>query len=169
MIVTAPIRVSLSLIESFLSEKSDWISRQIDFLKKFPKSKISPAEEKKLFKLHKARAKVRAEEMTVANCARYGFLYNKISIRNSRSRWGSCSSKGTLSFNYKIVFLPERLANYLVTHEICHLKEHNHGKRFWALVAETIPDYALRRRELREFSQYNPNATNPNSNATNSE
>ncbi len=81
----------------------------------------------------------------------YGFEIGKISIRNQSSRWGSCSKKGNLSFNYKIALIPERLADYIVVHEICHIGEFNHSKNFWALVAKTIPDFHERKKELRKI------------------
>lgn len=82
--------------------------------------------------------------------AYYCFKYKKVFIKNHTSRWGSCSKKGNLNFNYRIVHLPPDLADYLVVHELCHLKEFNHGEKFWKLVAETIPDYKKRRLALRK-------------------
>src|SRR5690348_10505467 len=70
----------------------------------------------------------------------YGLPIRKVFIKNQRTRWGSCSSKGNLNFSYRIVYLPEALQDYLIVHELCHLKEFNHGKGFWDLVSETIPD-----------------------------
>jgi predicted metal-dependent hydrolase len=67
-----------------------------------------------------------------------------------KSRWGSCSRKKNLNFNYKLIQLPLELADYIVVHELCHLQEFNHGQGFWNLVGETIPDYKARRDELRK-------------------
>lgn len=79
----------------------------------------------------------------------YGFRINRIAIKNQTTRWGSCSSRGNLNFNYKIIYLRSQLADYLIVHELCHLGELNHSKRFWALVFKTIPDYVRINKELR--------------------
>jgi len=79
----------------------------------------------------------------------YKFTINRIAIKNTSTRWGSCSSKGNLNFNYKIIYLRPDLADYLIVHELCHLGELNHSRRFWALVSKTIPNYAKISKELR--------------------
>lgn len=80
----------------------------------------------------------------------YNFKINRVAIKNTTTRWGSCSSKGNLNFNYKIIYLKSHLADYLIVHELCHLGELNHSKRFWALVLKTIPEYAKISKELRK-------------------
>lgn len=79
----------------------------------------------------------------------YGFKINRVAIKNTKSRWGSCSSKKNLNFNYKIIYLKPELADYLIVHELCHLGEFNHSKNFWALVAKTIPNFIKINKELR--------------------
>ncbi len=86
----------------------------------------------------------------------YNFKLGKISIKNQKTRWGSCSSKGNINFNYKIALLPERICDYIVVHELCHLGEFNHSRKFWNLVAVAVPDYAdiraqLKRSDLRFY------------------
>ena len=81
----------------------------------------------------------------------YNFTYNRVAIRDQRSRWGSCSQKGNLNFNYKILFLPPPLQDYIIVHELCHLKEFNHSRRFWALVEQTIPNRQELRQELKKW------------------
>ncbi|HBY10208.1 hypothetical protein A2473_00315 [candidate division WWE3 bacterium RIFOXYC2_FULL_42_13] len=75
----------------------------------------------------------------------YGVRYRKVAIRNQRSKWGSCSKARNLNFNYKVALLPKDQRDYVVVHELCHLIEFNHSRRFWAEVARTIPNY----KELR--------------------
>ena len=81
----------------------------------------------------------------------YNFKINRIAIKNQVTRWGSCSSKGNLNFNYKIIYLKPALADYLIIHELCHLGELNHSKKFWTLVSKTIPNYAKINKELRKI------------------
>ncbi len=151
--VTAPKRAENVLIEHFLKSKLSWLKEKVEHFKKIPEPKWTLAEDRKLYRKDKNRALEFAEAKVAELNAFYGFSFGRVSIRNSKTRWGSCSSKGTLSFNYKIIYLPKQVADYLVVHELCHLKEHNHGAAFWLLVAKTIPDYVLRRKELRDFDK----------------
>ena len=82
----------------------------------------------------------------------YNFKFNYVRIKNATSRWGSCSSKGNLNFNYRVAFLPEKLLDYVVVHELCHLGEFNHSPKFWNLVAKTVPNYMEIRAELKKIS-----------------
>jgi predicted metal-dependent hydrolase len=100
---------------------------------------------------HKEAARALVHERLAHYNQHYGFIYHRVSIKNTRSRWGSCSSLGNLNFNYKIIFLPAHLQDYIVVHELCHLSELNHSQAFWALVAEQVPNYAARIAELRRF------------------
>lgn len=83
----------------------------------------------------------------------YGFRYNRVVIRNQRTCWGSCSSLKNLNFSYKLVFLPAHLQDYVVLHELCHLKELNHGPNFWSEMARAMPDCLERMQELRTLEQ----------------
>ena len=64
-----------------------------------------------------------------------------VGIKSFKSRWGSCSVKGKLDFNWKIVMAPNRIVDYVVVHELCHLKQHDHSPKFWTLVERVVPDY----------------------------
>ncbi len=80
-----------------------------------------------------------------------GFVYNKVVIRGQKNRWGSCSSNGTLSFNYKLMYFNNKIIDYVVVHELCHLKEMNHSKKFWKLVEAIMPDYKIHKHQLGLF------------------
>ncbi len=98
---------------------------------------------------HKEAARVLVHAKLAQFAPRYGVIYNKVFIKNSRTRWGSCSEKGNLNFNYRIALLPEALADYVVVHELCHLIHFNHSPAFWAEVARTVPNWRVLRRQLR--------------------
>lgn len=100
---------------------------------------------------HKEAARVLVHARLEHFNAIYKFTYKRVVIKNQKTCWGSCSSKGNLNFNYKIVLLPERLADYIIAHELCHLREFNHSRAFWDLVAQTMPDYARARAELKKY------------------
>lgn len=164
-VVTAPTHVSRLVVEKFISQKSKWIlgamerfssHSHIIFVKKNTKERrgrrgrgVGVARETKEYLETKARALQLATEKIAKFNAHYGFTFSKINIKNQKTRWGSCSRKGNLNFNYKIALLPEKLADYIIVHEICHLGEFNHSRAFWSLVGETLPDYRALRSELR--------------------
>lgn len=102
---------------------------------------------------HYVEHKESARELALARLhhfnQHYGLEWKRVAIRNQRRCWGSCSSLKNLNFNYKILFLPEHLRDYIIVHELCHLVHLNHGQQFWDLVAERIPDYQTHVAELR--------------------
>jgi predicted metal-dependent hydrolase len=79
----------------------------------------------------------------------YDLSYNRVAIRDTKTRWGSCSIKKNLNFNYRLALLPSHLIDYIVVHELCHLKEMNHAKNFWDLVSLALPNYKDSKLELK--------------------
>ncbi|MBX4211142.1 M48 family metallopeptidase [Candidatus Parcubacteria bacterium] len=142
--VSIPKNASRDRIDRFLESKSSWIKRKLEYFKKF-QGKILLYHDAKLYKTNKEKAFKLVHERLGHFNKHYNFSWNKIVIKNQSTRWGSCSLKGNLNFNYNIVFLPPDVSDYIIVHELCHLKEFNHGPNFWKLVAETIPNY----KELR--------------------
>jgi predicted metal-dependent hydrolase len=102
---------------------------------------------------HKEEARALVHAKLAEWNAYYGFTYKRVAIRNQRRSWGSCTSLKNLNFSYKILFLPTPLQDYLIVHELCHLAELNHGKKFWELVAQQIPDYKERMSELKHLEK----------------
>ncbi len=103
--------------------------------------------------LHKEQARTLVNERLIYWNTFYKFSYNRVAIRNQRSRWGSCSSKRNLNFNYRLVFLPVELVDYVIVHELCHLKHLDHSNVFWDAVGETLIDYEERKMQLRTISK----------------
>lgn len=112
---------------------------------------------------HYLAHKEAARELILARLAHYNQHYqlkwNRVAIRNQRRCWGSCSSQKNLNFSYKLLLLPPHLCDYIVVHELCHLKEMNHGPQFWALVAETVPEYKQRVAELKQIEKRGQSVT----------
>jgi hypothetical protein len=94
-----------------------------------------------------ARARLTARLRELA--APLGVAPARVVIRAQRTRWGSCSSRGTISLNWRLLLVPGELADYVLVHELCHLRHLSHSRAFWALVAGAIPDWAERRARLR--------------------
>jgi predicted metal-dependent hydrolase len=96
----------------------------------------------------KREAMARISLIAQSEAMALGVRYRRITLRDQRSRWGSCSSKGTLSFNWRLVLAPHDVLDYVVVHEVCHLAELHHGPEFWALVAKRRPGYEDSKRWL---------------------
>jgi predicted metal-dependent hydrolase len=149
--VIHPIGLNKKIIHNFVAEKQDWILKNIEKVKK--RKKLVPENNLSQSSFHACnfRAKKLVLDRVRYFCGLHSFEYNKICIRKQTTRWGSCSSKKNLNFNYKLLFLPIELVDYIVVHELCHLIEMNHSKKFWKLVENIIPDYKDRRKKLKQF------------------
>lgn len=150
--VTASPRVSLKRVDQFIQAKAEWILSTIERLAKTPKKEKLGEGTRTDYLHHKTAARVLATERLKHFNQVYGFKYKKVTIRNTKSRWGSCSRTGNISFSYKIVFIKPGELDYIIVHELCHLGAFNHSKKFWDLVARTIPHHAIVRRALRRFT-----------------
>ncbi len=148
VVATVPRFFDLKILDKFVQEKKEWI---IPRVQKFLSSPLRfvPKSSKKDYRENKDRALALVLEQLNYFNQYYGLKFNRVSIRNQRSRWGSCSKQGNLNFNYKLVFLPEEIRDYIVVHELCHLQEFNHSNNFWYLVGQTIPNYREIRKSLR--------------------
>ncbi len=82
---------------------------------------------------------------------RYGFVYKDVKVKDHISRWGSCSSKNALSFNSKLMYFNNQAIDYVIIHELCHLREMNHSKKFWSLVESLMPDYRVYKKQLKSY------------------
>lgn len=151
VIVTVPRFFPHHQVEKFLFSKANWILKKVAYFKKMGRNGLVLARRSGVgeYKKLKHQARILVKEKIAELNQFYNFSFNRISIKNHKSRWGSCSKKRNLNFNYKIIHLPVELAEYIVAHELCHLKELNHSAKFWDLVAQTVPNYKVRRRKLK--------------------
>lgn len=147
--LVVPKLVPVAMGKQFLQSKRRWIADKISQVENNPGmlawDKPGNFQKYKPLALSVARRKIKYYN------GYYGFNVNGIFVRNQKTRWGSCSLSGNLSFNYKIVFLPERIADYLIVHELCHLGQMNHSKKFWLLVEKMLPDYKELRKSLKRL------------------
>lgn len=155
VILRAPFSMADYDIQKFIKEKSLWIEKHM----KLMKSKIEMLEQQNenVTKLTVAEIRKLAEQaLTVIpeRVAHYAAIIDvtigKITIRNQISRWGSCSSKGNLNFNCLLMLMPSDVIDYVVVHELCHRKEMNHSAKFWAEVAQVLPNYKVQKKWLKD-------------------
>ena len=145
VVVRAPEKIPQNEIMKFVEEKQNWIKKHLVQMyfkaEEIKKQKKEPALTnadieklcQKALSVIPDKVKYYAEIM--------GVTYGRITIRNQKTRWGSCSSKGNLNFNCLLMLMPDKVLDYVVVHELCHLKQMNHSKKFWKEVERYMPNY----------------------------
>lgn len=149
--VRAPRWVSKSEIDRFVAEKGNWIQKH---LVKIQCRQEQLTDVKMLTDEEIEQLANQALEVIPKRVEHYARLlnvtYGRITVRNQKTLWGSCSNKGNLNFNCLLMLAPPEVLDYVVVHELCHRKEMNHSKHFWSEVAQIIPDYKVYRKWLKE-------------------
>lgn len=153
VVVTAPIGANQTIIERYVSDKKQWLIDKINFFKSVESKSIRTFSEDDYAK-YKDEALYFVERKIRAFNKKLNFQYNKVTIKNLKTKWGSCSRNANLNFNYKIIFLPKKQQDYIIVHELCHLKEFNHSRKFWSLVEQMMPDYLKIKNELRNHELF---------------
>ena len=148
VIVRTPYRVSKRTVEQFLYAHQTWIlEKQHQVIAaEAQQVHITGEERKQGIEL----AKMLIPERVAYFAKQMDVTYGRITIREQKTRWGSCSSKGNLNFNWKLVLFEPELLDYVVVHELAHRIEMNHSANFWIIVESVLPDYKERRKRLRE-------------------
>ena len=151
--VRAPRSASEKDIEEILKKKEAWISKHIEKTKetkeRFEAEPTEKLTREKVIALAEEALKVIPERVEYFAKV-IGVTYGKITVRNQKTRWGSCSSKGNLNFNCLLMMAPPEVLDYVVVHELCHRKQMNHSKAFWLEVEKVLPDYKEARKWLKE-------------------
>jgi len=150
VLITIPYRAKEKDGLNFLLEKSDWILEKISDMENNFSGNFLETEENDYLRYKKLALEIVVKKIEYFNRF-YNFSFERVSVRNQKSCWGSCSGRKNLNFNFRLIFLSEELCNYVIVHELCHLKELNHSERFWCLVEKSFPDYKNLRKKLRKI------------------
>lgn len=147
VMLTVPEKTPLEKAEEFMRSRAEWLARAIERMAHL----VALPQGRRNYALHKEEART----LLAARVRHWNAVlkqkYGRVAIKNTRRNWGSCSAKGNLNFSYKLLFLPQELIDYVVVHELCHLKERNHSAAFWDEVARVLPNYKALRAELRHY------------------
>ncbi len=152
VVVTKPRGLSPNLVADFVESKVQWIEKKLNEAVIEPgPDLVDTTYNHYLFNRGKARKLVR-KKLAEWNKI-YNFEYRRVSIKQLKSRWGSCSADGGLNFNYKILYLPEAMQDYVIIHELCHLRERSHSEKFWLLVSLAHPQYQKIKNDLKALNR----------------
>ena len=156
VVVRAPYRCPRSFIESFVRGKEDWVLKHLEQAQANLEKRRASARPP-LSAEERARYIKIARDIFTRKVEYYarimGVSYGRISIREQKTRWGSCSSKGNLNFNWRLILAPEEVLDYVVVHELAHRREMNHSKAFYAIVESVLPDYRRAQKWLKDNGQ----------------
>ena len=148
VIVRAPRGIARSRIDVFVSKNREWIERRIEITKN-QRDSIAEMSDAQIRRLREAaRACLTAKTEHYAKIM--GLKFGRITITGAKTRFGSCSSKGNISYSYRLMLYPEAAIDYVVVHELAHLLEMNHSRRFYAIVEKVLPDYKERVKLLKK-------------------
>lgn len=146
--VRTPYRTPVQTADWFVEGHRDWIEVRLRAGARIMAERPSYTDRER------AEGRKQAAEVITARCRYYapvmGVSYGTVTIREQKTRWGSCSSKGNLNFNWRLIFAPEEVVDYIVVHELAHRKEMNHSRAFYNVVASVLPDYKVQEKWLKE-------------------
>lgn len=153
--VRAPLRCRKADIEDFVTEKREWIIRKQEELRcriqeREARREQLPQWSQEDYRRYQALAAQVLQQRTEYFARQMGVAYGRITVRDQKTRWGSCSAKGNLNYNWRLILAPQEVLDYVVVHELAHRREMNHSERFWQLVEEVLPDYRGRRSWLKK-------------------
>ncbi len=144
--LTVPLRAPLSGGLAFVATQGEWIGREHA---RRNRAQLDPAVLRELRERAARELPMRCLELA----AHHGATVTRVSVRNQRSRWGSCSAKGTIALNWRLVQMPAMVRDYVILHELMHLRQANHSSAFWREVASVCPDWREAERWLRKHGR----------------
>jgi predicted metal-dependent hydrolase len=158
--LTIPHTIKDNKLQEIITQATPWIQKQLHKNKTFSSIKKSgpfylgePISEDipALEDYYRSRAKIIIQDIVETQSSRMGLYYKAVRYKKMKSRWGSCSSKKNLNFNIMLMQCPIKVIEYVVIHELCHLKEMNHSSKFWNLVETHDPSYKTHRSMLKQY------------------
>ena len=147
VIVRAPLKLDVDVIKSFVLKHLDWIKKKQELVKNVH---VAEDFDKNQIKTLKEQTKKIVEPILKKYSSSMGVSYEKVSINSAKTRFGSCSSKKSLNFSFRLALYPYEAVEYVCVHELAHLKEMNHSKKFWQIVERYLPDYKERKKLLKK-------------------
>lgn len=148
--ITVPFRIPFKTAEDFLYSKICWLKENIEKLKQIEDKK--PKIDEKVIENLRMEAKNYIPARVKHLSEKHDLRYNRVFIKNLKSRWGSCSAKNNINLNLHLMSLPTQLIDYVILHELTHTKEKNHGKNFWNLLSSLIINARELNKELKNYS-----------------
>ena len=149
-----PTRVSDRELKAFVENHRSWILEKTAVMAEREENrKSTPAPLPELLsKTDWMKIQLKIGKRVRHYCETMGVTVGYVTVKNQKTRWGSCSAKGNVNFNYQLAFLPDKLLDYVVIHELAHRRHMDHSEAFWAEVEKYCPDYLERRKQLKEYS-----------------
>ncbi len=149
LIVRAPKKADKSLIAAFIEAKKPWILKKKQQMarrmEEMPEELAKPRPE-----IDKDKAASVIKERLDHFSSKMGLSYDLFRLSGARKRWGTCSRRADIRINWRLAYAQEDILDYVIVHELSHIKEKNHSRNFWALVAQILPDHKARRRWLKD-------------------
>lgn len=150
VVVRCPVGTSEKTVREFVSSHRQWL--EIHYKSARERLERRPMMTEAQVKVYREKARLVLAKKTEYWAEKMGVTYGRITIRQQATRWGSCSAKGNLNFNWTLILAPEELQDYVVVHELAHRMQMNHSPAFWELVKAQLPDYLERRQKLRFYA-----------------
>lgn len=148
ILVRAPKRATVAVIREFVNSHGLWIAKTM--ARQQEQYRPEPVDEEEEKRLRRRAGEVIRERVD-CYAEKMGVTYNRVFIKEQKTRWGSCSCRGNLNFNWKLILTGDEQLDYVVVHELAHLKQMNHSPQFWREVERILPDYRERRKRLKNY------------------
>ena len=153
VVVRAPLTTGKDFIDSFVNSKSDWIQKTVEKMKLRSENRQDLALNANDVSRLKTQATAYLTERTDYFAEIMGVKYKKLRVNSANTRWGSCNSKGEINYTFRLILAPRDLVDYVVVHELAHLKEMNHSKKFWSIVSTVLPHYKQLQKQLTDWQR----------------